>query len=166
MNGKELARLISYAVRAHEKFPKEPSMTVRRWDGKTPYGIHPVWCATTLLHETNLPAKLRIVGAQTLLFHDLLEDTVTILPKGISLRVKELVEGMTFTSSNEEMKKIWERPKEIRLFKLYDKVSNILDGTWMAPKKKRKYLTYIRRLADDVEQNYGLLNVVRIARAL
>jgi len=166
VDAKELARLISYAIITHDDCPRKPSKAFRKWDGRTPYGIHPVWCAMTLLHEYALLEELRIAGAQALLFHDIFEDTTADLPEGTDERVRELVEGMTFESSDEEMEKVWERSPEIRLIKLYDKVSNCYDDVWMTPEKRERYRTYTRKLADDVEANYGSLTIVKFARAL
>lgn len=163
---RKLVDLISYSILAHAERPTKASKAVRKWDGRTPYGVHPVWCAMSILQETLLPEEIREVGAEALLFHDLLEDTTAGLPEGTSDRVRELVEGMTFASSDEEMEKVWERTAEVRLLKLYDKASNLLDGAWMAPEKLERYRAYARLLADDVELQYGLLNIVRIARAL
>lgn len=166
MDAKQLLEGISHSILSHANLPTKPSKAVRKWDGKTPYGVHPAWCAMSILQEAALPEEIREVGAEALLFHDLLEDTTAALPEGTGARVRELVEGMTFTSSDEEMEKVWERSAEIRLLKLYDKASNLLDGVWMTPEKLERYRAYAHRLADDVESNYGLLNIVRIARAL
>lgn len=78
---------------------------------------------------------------------------------------------MTFTgeagSTAIEIREIWDRPKIVRLLKLYDKVSNLLDGSWMSDEKwNNQYVPYVKRLANDVENNYGTLNIVRIARAI
>ena len=55
---------------------------------------------------------------------------------------------------------------EIRLLKLYDKTSNLMDGIWMDEEKRERYVEYTSRLCQDVEQNYGELNITRIARAI
>jgi len=162
----ELTDLISYIFNAHADKSKELADTVRKWDGKTPYGIHPTWCAMTLLTETTLPEELRVTGAQTLLLHDILEDTTGGLPDGTLSEVAKLVAGMSFASFTEETELIWEQSQEIRLLKLYDKVSNLLDGSWMSPEKRQYYAEYLSQLCDDVESNYGCLNIIQIARAI
>lgn len=168
VSAKRFALEICFALYAHETQAKKPSKAVRKWDGKTPYGVHPLWCATTLLHETALPEDVRQRGAEALLYHDIPEDTTqTTLLEGTPSDVLQLVVDMTFAGgSAEEMELVWERSKEVRLLKLYDKVSNLLDGAWMDALKREKYQQYTRRLADDVALNYGELNIVRIARAL
>ncbi len=168
MNAIELAQKVAYALLTHEEKAKKASKAFRKWDGKTPYGVHPIWCATTLLHETSIPEDLRNEGAEALLFHDILEDTTAELPDGTSDRIGKLVDGMTFEGGTaQEMQEVWSRSKEIRLLKLYDKVSNLLDAEiWMTPEKLATYRAYTKKLADDVESNYGTLNIVRLARAL
>lgn len=162
----ELSAAIHYAMIAHAERATKPSKAVRKWDGITPYGVHPVWCAMSLLQEPLVSEELRWNGALALLFHDVLEDTTAELPRGTSARVAELVDGMTFESSDEEMVKVWDESEEIRLLKLYDKVSNLLDGAWMNPEKRERYLRYTELLAEDVEKNFGNLGIVRQARAL
>lgn len=163
---KNLIQHIIAAWSAHADHAKKPSMAVRRWDGRTPYGVHPLWCGLTLLHETTLPKSLRESGATALLYHDALEDTNVVLPEHLTKRIERLVRGMTFASSQEEEQKVWRRSKEVRLLKLYDKVSNLLDGAWMTPERRERYFSYTLRLAEDVEKNFGSLNIVRIARSL
>jgi hypothetical protein len=55
---------------------------------------------------------------------------------------------------------------EVRLFKLYDKTSNLLDPLKKesADVEKNKFL--IQSLTRDVQQNFGDLNIVKIAFAL
>lgn len=155
---------LNYIIEAHRK--SEPKKATRYWDKKTPYHIHPIWCAVTLLHETSLPEELRQDGSQALLYHDILEDTSSPLPDWLSERVQSLVRDLTFESSQQEMEEVWSKSLEIRLLKLYDKTSNLMDGIWMDKGKKEKYVEYISRLCDDVEKNYGRLNITKIARAV
>lgn len=163
---KNLVGWIAYTFFAHGEKALKPSKAVRKWDETTPYGIHPTWCAMTLLTETTLPEELRVTGAQALLFHDILEDTTVGLPSGTPHEVVELVEGMTFASSDEEMELIWTRSREIKLLKLYDKTSNLLDAAWMSEEKRTRYAAYLAKLCDEIEPLYGRLNIIQIARAI
>ena len=155
---------LNYIIEAHRK--SKPNKSTRLWDKKTPYSIHPIWCAMTLLHETSLPEDLRRDGSQALLYHDILEDTEYPLPSWLSTIVQELVIEMTFESSRRERKDIWTKFPEVRLLKLYDKVSNLMDGIWMLPERRKEYEGFISRLCDDVEENYDKLNITRIARTI
>ena len=158
-------KLVNDCISAH-CFSVKPSKAVRKWDGKTPYSVHPIWCATMILHETALAEEIRVDGSQALLFHDVLEDTLAELPNYLSDRVKKLVQDMTFESSDEEMLKVWDKPIEVKLFKLYDKVSNLMDASWMSPEKLRKYREYTNRLTQEVQTHYGELNIVKLAKIL
>lgn len=161
MNWQIILQLISFVMSAHaDSQTKDP---VRRWDKKTPYSIHPIWCAMSLLHETLLPEGLRIRGSQALLLHDILEDTGMEIPSIVAPGVIELVQDMSFSSSAVEFEEIWNKSGEVKLLKLYDKVSNLMDGAWMSDEKSAKYRNFTRRLADLAYKNYGLLNIVKIA---
>ncbi len=55
--------------------------------------------------------------------------------------------------------------------KLYDKVSNLLDGAWMKAEKRQLYIAYLELLCDEVEpelarRGYIPLNIITIARAI
>lgn len=162
-----LEEAIQFAFQAHWDHPTKPAKAVRKWDGKTPYAIHPTWCAMTLLTETTLPEALRMEGAEALLLHDVLEDTTCDLPQETAPRVRALVEEMTFASFAAEMEEVWSRSQECLLLKLYDKVSNLLDGAWMGQEKRAQYVAYTRRIAAEVERIYGSqLNILAITRAV
>ncbi len=167
MNAQKLGELVSYVFKAHAESPVKPSKAFRKWDGKTPYGVHPTWCAMMILAEPALPESLRQTGAEVLLLHDILEDTTVQLPHDCSPEVVRLVGEMTFPGgSEEEMRLVWERSSETKLFKLYDKVFNFFDSLWMTVEKRERYAAHMLRLADFVASHYGDLNIVRIARAI
>jgi ADP-ribose pyrophosphatase YjhB (NUDIX family) len=120
----------------------------------------------TILTEFKLSEDMRRVGALALLFHDVLEDTLAGLPDWCPSEVSSLVNEMTFASSAEEREKIWERSDQAKLLKLYDKVSNLLDGSKATPEKWNAAVEHALKLADFVEQTYGELNIVKLARAV
>ena len=164
--GCRFGQLVGFIFATHGEHPTKPSKAFRKWDGQTPYAVHPLWCATMLLAEPALPEELRVHGSEALLLHDVLEDTTEGLPVGTSEKVTSLVEDMTFSSSDEEMEKVWSKSDEVILLKLYDKVSNLLDGCWMSAEKRQKYVAHTLRLASRVERVYGQLNIIRITRAI
>ncbi|HLC74090.1 MAG TPA: hypothetical protein VJH20_05655 [Candidatus Nanoarchaeia archaeon] len=156
---------IEYIIDAHTNFATKPSKAIRKWDGQTPYYMHPIWCATTLATETTLDEKTREEGIQVLLYHDVLEDTTKELPEHLTSRVKELINHMSFSGgSAQEMEEIWTKPIEVKLYKIYDKVSNLLDGTWMDSEKRAKYEDYTKKLCEEVIKEYKKLNILSIAR--
>ncbi|MEI2774022.1 MAG: hypothetical protein V9G98_26010 [Candidatus Competibacter sp.] len=161
-----LARTIGHAIEAHHTFPRTAADSVRFHDQKTPYAVHPIWCAMTFLTETALPEELRRDGADALLWHDLLEDSTLPLPDWTSERVRGLVKELTFPSFKEELETLWFRSEEAILLKLYDKTSNLLDGTWMRDAQWNRYVAHTVKIADHVEAKWGALNGVRMARAI
>ena len=54
----------------------------------------------------------------------------------------------------------------MKLLKLYDKASNLLDGSWMNDVKWNAYVRHTLRRADQIERRHGALDVVKIARAI
>lgn len=161
-------RDIDYVMRAHSVHALSPKKAVRLWDGTTPYYIHPFWCATTFLTEMTLPADLRRDGSIALLYHDVLEDTCAGLPDWLSGRQAELVHALTFPGGTaQEIAEVWGRQPDVRLMKLYDKVSNVLDGGWMSVEKAKIYRGYVQRLLDDVVTSFGEhLVIVALARGV
>ena len=73
---------------------------------------------------------------------------------------------MTFDGIDEEMKLVWEKPKEVLLFKLYDKVSNLLDASWMASGQRITYIKYTKRLLRRVQRDFGDLNITKVAKQI
>ena len=99
-------RDLDYVIGAHRDHSVKPSKAFRKWDGKTPYHIHPIWCATMLATETTLDDRTREEGVLTLLYHDILEDTTRGLPDWLNERVKHLIDMMTYDGMVEEMNEI------------------------------------------------------------
>lgn len=162
-----IAALIVYSVHAHEHEAKLPYKKVRLWDKKTPYSVHPVWAAMMLLQETQLPEEIRNNGYQALLLHDILEDTTAKLPRNISPIVRQLVVDLTFQSGKEASEGIWEKSCVVKLLELYDATSNFMDGVWLTDVQKIKYRsTKLKKLTKFVEEEYGMLNIVLLAKAL
>lgn len=158
---------LTFAIATHDQHAKTANKRIRKWDGKTPYGVHPTWCALTLLFETKLPEDLRERGYLALLLHDILENTSAALPDDTPPEVRVLVEEMTFPGgSAQEMLEVWGKSPECKLLKLFDKVSNLLDATWMNAEKRATYTKYTLLLTDEVEQNYSNLNITRMAHAI
>src|SRR3989344_3869144 len=100
-------RDLAYVIEAHSQHSREPSNAFRKWDGRTPYYVHPIWCAAMILHETSLSEQLRQEGSLALLYHDVLEDTTAKLPLWLPERAAWLVSQMTFNSSEHEWAELW-----------------------------------------------------------
>jgi hypothetical protein len=162
----EMTVSIQHAIDAHTLHPNAPKDSVRFWDNTTPYAVHPIWCAMTLLTETRLGDEIRLKGYQALLWHDILEDTSLPLPENTDSEVARLVQEMTFESFRDEQAKIWACRDVVKLLKLYDKVSNLLDAVWMKDEKWNNLVDYTLRLRQFVLETYGDLNIVKIAAAV
>jgi hypothetical protein len=157
---------IRHTIQAHMDYPNRSKDTIRFWDKTTPYAVHPIWCAATLLTETKLSEDIRFKGYQALLWHDTLEDTQLSLPENTDAEVATLVHEMTFESFRDEQDKIWACRDVVKLLKLYDKVSNLLDAVWMKDEKWNNLVDYTLKLRHFVLETYGDLNIVKIAGAV
>lgn len=159
---------INFAILAHSTKAKNPAKAWRKSsDGETPFVVHPLWCAMTILQEEKLDREIREKCAIALLFHDILEDTDEVLPEYISQDIKNLILELTFYGgTQEEMQKIWEKSDEAILCKLYDKTSNLLDSSFMNEEKLLAYKEYTLKLCILIEAKWGNLNIVKIAKAL
>ena len=160
----QLGEAITFAIQTHTFFANTPRDAARLWDHQTPYVIHPIWCAMTLLTETKLPQEIRYPGAIVLLWHDILEDTQRPLPPHTQPIIQNLVQEMTFASLDEEFEQLWQRSDTTKLLKLYDKVSQFLDGIWLADARWNQLVRHTRQLEQFVVTTYGELNIVRLSR--
>lgn len=157
---------VSFAKHAHIDLPFTPNDAIRFHDRTTPYIVHPIWCAMTIMTETTLSESLRLSGCQALMWHDVLEDTHAELPIDASREVCQLIQDMSFANFADERAGIWHRSKEVRLLKLYDKTSNLLDASHYTVEKWNTYVDFTRSLITDVENNYGQLNIIKIAKSV
>ena len=102
----EIIKAIQHAHIAHSQHGNTPDDAVRFHDHITPYVVHPIWCAASLLQESLFPMALRQAGSIALLWHDTLEDTSLPLPEETSQEVSLMVQGMSFNSFAEELAEI------------------------------------------------------------
>lgn len=165
----EMIQYLQLAWDSHQHHAKTPEDLVRRHDDTTPYFVHPAWAAMSIMQEPSLPLGMRWMGFRVLTLHDVLEDTTQGIPEWVPLEVRENVKLMSFGSLSAERKEVWSRSESIRLFKLYDKASNLLDGAWMDSREagyRQSYEQYASRLAGDVERVFGELNICRIVKVI
>lgn len=120
----------------------------------------------TIMTETMLDESIRLNGYLALMWHDVLEDTQAQLPEDIDDEVRELIQGMSFASFAVEKEAVWQQPAIIRLLKLFDKTSNLLDASHLSTEKWNAYTEFTQLLINDIEQNFGQLNIVKIAKAI
>ena len=142
-----------------------------RQGGKIPYLTHPLWCSLIFLNDALIPFKLRNVGFETLLLHDVLEDTSAKLPNWVGKDVRKLVDEMTFSAPpgkdpwDEEKKVLLKKPAFIKLLKLVDKLASMYDLD-VIPKNKKVWKKITAQLLKDVEKRYGQIRVGQIGKAI
>ena len=167
LTAKQLSGMIHDVIRIHDQFPRKPGKAFRKFDGKTPYGVHPIFVAMLLLHELRLPEDFRIRGAKALLGHDLIEDTTAELPEWcLDQDVKSLIRELTFAKGQDSLVDIWKRSKEAILLKFYDVVDNLMCVNAMNPSRVRQRRKHALKHLSWVETHYPRLEVVRIAHGL
>lgn len=167
MDYKKFLEYINLATEAHQEKSLKPEKAIRTFlSGESnPYFTHSLWCAMTILMETKLPESIRLPGAETLLFHDVLEDTTADLPADLSPEVNDLIKSMTFSDFHTEVRETLTKPPLNQLLKLYDKTATLYDGV-VKNKVGKEWYDYIRSLVNNVEKEYGELNIVLLAKTL
>jgi (p)ppGpp synthase/HD superfamily hydrolase len=103
------SELFSFSMKAHTALNTKDK--VRRFDGKTPFFIHPLGAAIDILNEDKLDWETRCVAAAALLMHDIFEDTSATemdvwnecpsVPENILKNGLEIVRKLTFNTSLE-----------------------------------------------------------------
>lgn len=175
MNHQAFAKYIPYVIQAHQENVNKHGKTHRQLltGEKNPYFTHPLWCASMVLCEPNLPENLRERYALVLLFHDLVEDTNSPLPDDLSPEVKDLIAQMTvpklseynFSGWDKEKTYILQEPIEIQLLKLYDKTASLYDMA-VRPDRLQEWADITKQLAKKVARKHGQLNIVNLAQSL
>ena len=166
-NGSDLGRMMAEICILHERFPKEPKNAVRRFDGVTPYGVHPTLSAMLLLHEETLPMETRETGAKALLCHDIWEDTTAELPTWARVPdVELLIKGLTFSKEEDPFTEMWKRGENIILVKLFDNAANLFCTGTMKPERRAERAEKIRKHAEYVEKQYPTLDIIKVIKGL
>jgi|SRR3989344_2500351 len=159
----ELKRLLDFTYSAHQEHNKNKDF---RQNGKVPFVIHPLWCATMLLNDTRIPFEERRIGYQALLLHDVLEDTTLELPDYIEAEVVDLVKHMTHQTWEEEQH-VDQKPVFVQLLKLIDKVASMYDETVRPdPQRRKEWKELIQKLLKNVETQYKDSRIVTVAHAI
>lgn len=163
IKSKELKRYLDFAYSAYQ----ENNITGQeyRQKGKVPYIMHPLWCASLLIADTQIPYEQRELGFKALILHDVLEDTSLKLPEWVEPEVKEIVQKLTFKSWEQAKREISKSPTFIKLLYLFDALSNMYENHVSEPKRAEwKKLT--AGILKGVEQEYGNIRIVQIGKAI
>jgi hypothetical protein len=162
-----LAGMIFDIFRLHSEFPKKPEKAFRKFDGCTPYGVHPTLAAMIFLHEESLPENFRVRGAKALLCHDLIEDTTASLPDWCSEpEVESLVQELTFSEHFNPSTEIWNRSENAILLKFYDVVVNLMCVGKMSPERIAERKKHAIEHYSWVFNHYPNLEIIKIAKGL
>ncbi len=175
MNYRQLLGYINIVAEAHQEKENKHGKVLRKLPSgeENPYFLHPLWCSIMILSEPNLQKDIRENGAIALLFHDILEDTTIDLPPEIPEIVKKLILDMTvpklpeynYSSWALEKHTILYKPVELQLLKLYDKTASLYDLV-LDKNRYKEWMDIIEKLAENVEEHYGRLNIVVLAKSL
>ena len=159
----ELKRLLDFVYTAHQEHNTRKDF---RQEGKVPFVVHPIWCATTLLNDQRIPFEQRRIGYQALLLHDVLEDTSLPLPDFVGPEVKDAVEQMSHGTWEDEQ--VLEGKSDfVKLLKLCDKMSSIFDETVRPdPQRRSEWKALTTRLYEDVKEAYGETRIVTLCKAM
>gem|GEM_PF-5824182 len=159
--------VLLHSVLSHEYRVTDLMKAVREFDGETPFSVHAIWCAATILHDIVLPRNVRFVGAIVLLQHDLLEDTTSEVYFRCSPGIRHIVREMTFLGGNaEEREKLPGCRPLVKLLKLYDKVSNYLHRLPSGCDAQAEEQEHISWLAEEVDGVYPGTFIVATVRSL
>lgn len=159
----EFERLLTFACEAHRHAPCGQERPRRRACGDLPTAARPVWCATAILSEPNLPPDIRECGWQALLLCDVPDPAATPLPHFLSDGVRTALREMHFESEEAEWREIWSRPRRARLYTLYREVHGYVA---QCARRNRMHDAHVLRLTDAVDGEWGDVSVVRLAFAL
>ncbi len=167
--GIELGKMISSIFYHHECHSRKPEKAFRKFDGRTPYGVHPTLAAMLILHEEYLLEDVRVIGAKALLAHDLIEDTkIARLPDWCyqPLAIASLVYELTFYEDQDPSVEIWKRSDKAKLLKFYDVTVNLMCVSAMKPERVQYCREQAQKHLAWVEERYPHLEIVKIAKGL
>lgn len=165
MDPKEYLKYLTFAYTAYQ-YDNVTDQAFRQ-NGRVPYSNHPIWCATTLLHDTRLPWKIRELGFKVLLLHDVLEDTSATMPSWVSADVVRHVKDMTFKNFAEAVPEIPKKRPFVKLLLLVDKLSTLIEEHLKPDAAKRKqWKELVVYLTGEAEKNYGRTRIVEMSEAM
>jgi hypothetical protein len=173
ITAEEFKKYLDFAYAAYqENNITNPDQTYRQ-DGKVPYMMHPLWCASMLITDTQVPWEQREIGFKALILHDVLEDTSLELPDWVSPEVKVAVKELTFDSQIQGLREYKNKKPFIKLLMLYDELSTmyedhvgVLNGAVMKKIKRKLWRNLVVRGLSEVEKEYGNIRIVQVGKAI
>jgi (p)ppGpp synthase/HD superfamily hydrolase len=159
----EFKKLIDFAFEAYQK--NNTSGQEYRQDGKVPYIMHPLWCASILITDTRIPYEERERGFKALILHDVYEDTNLDFPDWVEPDVKAIVKELTFESSDHALALVQSKPINIKLLLLVDGLSSMYEEH-VEPQRRKKWKAMMEIATKEVEEHYGNIRVVQLAKSI
>ncbi len=167
LDASQLARMSWDTLMIHDTFPLEQKNQFRRWDGKTPFGVHPILLAMLFLNEESLPEEFRVRGAKALFAHDIPEDTTAELPTWATddPQVLRLIKELTFNDGVDKFKEMWNRSSDAIILLLFDVTMNMTCRGKIRQERLAEYKAHMPKHIAYVEKYYPNLEILKIAKA-
>lgn len=163
IKSEELKKYLDFAYSAYQ----ENNITGQayRQGGKVPYIMHPLWCASMLVADTEVPYEQRELGLKALILHDVLEDTSLELPAWVEPEVKEVVKELTFESFEQAKRDYPKKSSFMKLLLLYDKLSSMYENH-VQEQNRGDWKKLVLQGIEEVEKEYGNVRIVQIGKAI
>lgn len=172
IQSEELKKYLDFAYSAYQ----ENNITNQeyRQQGKIPFMVHPLWCASMLITDTQVPYEQRKLGFKALILHDVLEDTSLKLPDWVEPEVKDVVKELTFEDFQQTIEQYPSKSIFIKLLLLYDKLSSMYEKHVgitgktedIRATKRRLWKELTLKLLEEVEKEYGNIRIVQIGKVI
>lgn len=159
----ELKKYLDFAYEAYQN--NNVSGQAYRQKGNVPFIMHPLWCASMLITDTQVPQDEREIGFKALILHDVLEDTSLELPEWVELEVKETVQKLTFENWDEALKIIPTYEPFLKLLLVYDSLSSMYENH-VSDLHRAGWIKTTKYLLEEVEKEYGNVRIVQVGKAI
>ncbi|MCX6761977.1 MAG: hypothetical protein NTY33_04035 [Candidatus Moranbacteria bacterium] len=172
IKSEELKKYLDFAYSAYQE--NNITNQAYRQDGKVPYIMHPLWCASMLIADTQVPYEQRELGFKALILHDVLEDTSLQLPEWVELEVKDVVKELTFENFQQAIELYPSKSAFIKLLLLYDKLSSMYEKhvgitgktEEIRATKRRLWKEFTLKGIQEVEKEYGNIRIVQAGKVI
>ena len=145
--------VLQFAIDAHTVHNERDAY--RKFDGKTPFWIHPVGIATAILNDAGIPYYIREKAAIVALLHDVIEDTSAdinrlrpCLGEEMFNCVYDYVKDLTCETSLASQQKFMDNPCGCSDICLLVRIADIIDN--MQTYQTKKYFPYVFALQKEM----------------
>lgn len=163
IKSEELKKYLEFAYSAYQE--NNVTNQAYRQDGNVPYITHPLWCASMLIADTQVPYEQRELGFKALILHDVLEDTSLELPEWVDPAVKKIVQEMTFENWEQAKEEIPKHSNFLKLLHTVDALSSMYENH-VSEQKRTEWKNITAGLLQEIEREYGNIRIVQIGNAV